>query len=78
MAKNVLSYEAVYDNIPYHIKERVGFPLVSASLTLPMTKFVFFLNFKKQSVILCMRLLKKKKKTSGNWQKKCQLFATRF
>ncbi len=43
MAKNVLSYEAVYDNIPYHIKERVGFPLVSASLTNDQVRF--FLEF---------------------------------
>jgi len=35
MAKNVsgLNYELVYDNIPYHIKERVGFPLTSSNLT---------------------------------------------
>ena len=43
MAKNVLSYESVYDNIPYHIKERVGFPLVSSSLTNDQVRF--FLEF---------------------------------
>ena len=43
MAKNVLYYESAYDNIPYHVKERVGFPLVSANLTNDQIRF--FIEF---------------------------------
>lgn len=43
MAKNVLSYESVYDNIPYHLKESVGLPLTSSGLTNDQIRF--FLEF---------------------------------
>jgi len=45
MAKNVsgLSYESVYDNIPYHVKESVGLPLTSSGLTNDQIRF--FLEF---------------------------------
>lgn len=45
MAKNVsrLNYEAVYDNIPYHVKESVGFPMTSASLSNDQIRF--FMEF---------------------------------
>ena len=43
MAKNVLNYEAVYDNIPYHVKESVGLPLTSSGLTNDQVRF--FLEF---------------------------------
>lgn len=41
MAKDVsgLNYETVYNDIPYHIKERVGFPLNSYSLTSDQVRF---------------------------------------
>ena len=42
MAKNVsgLNYETVYDNIPYHVKERVGFPMTSANLSNDQIRFL--------------------------------------
>ena len=45
MAKNVpgLNYESVYDNIPYHVKERVGLPLTSTNLSNDQVRF--FLEF---------------------------------
>ncbi len=43
MAKNVLNYETVYDNIPYHVKESAGLPLASSGLTNDQVRF--FLEF---------------------------------
>lgn len=41
MAKNVstINYESVYDNIPYHLKEKVGLPFTSANLTNDQVRF---------------------------------------
>ena len=45
MAKNVsrLNYETVYDNIPYHVKERGVFPMTSANLSKDQIRF--FMEF---------------------------------
>lgn len=45
MAKNVsgLNYEAVYDEIPYHIKSSIGLPVTSHNLTNDHVRF--FMEF---------------------------------
>ena len=45
MAKNVsgLNYEAIYDEIPYHIKDSIGLPVTSHSLTNDHVRF--FMKF---------------------------------
>ena len=61
MANNVLSYESVYDNIPYHIKERVGFPLVSSSLTNDQVRF--FLEFQEAMSHIVYETLEEEKES---------------
>ena len=45
MAKNVsgLNYEAIYDEIPYHIKSSIGLPITSHNLTNDHVRF--FMKF---------------------------------